>query len=904
MIGNRILRRVGGLRRLLLLVVCSVGLVAVLQTINYDKESVSLPVLTDRVSVTGVLTTVSTVTQQRQNEHERAATQRIQPSRPAREGDTIDSASPASATGHACGLDVSCGPGSVSYRLEAAVTDAHPPVVCINDLLLLEPGKIVRGLNVVALDEHTMAVKAVNYFDIRQSDIELVGYLHSLTNHAILIMVTNGDILAKLTPEARELLMKFGSDDMKNIGGGSVSWAMLGQRGLHSGSARESFTPTTDRDPVGLTVVSGCARFPLGELDENLPSNEDHAVSIMPGNSEQRQSQVKITYGERLEQCGMRDTCKQGHIAMSFYSGKNKDDEPKLCVDGRFLISRNLNNAGRGLNIVVVNARTKNVVRVGHFDTYSEDSSTLEIFLEHIADNEIVAVVSFDEASNRLSPLAKQLFYDLGSGLVQNLKFRASWYFVGQKGISGFSPFEQLNFANNNEWAKPIDTTLCVPAKLDGQKAHADPVPVPENKERRAFCQKYDGYEDFCDDEHIDEALTPAPALQRDTPALIADVPLVIIAGLSHNALRLCLDTVLRQPGIRTRQVLVAYDENYEESAALAQLFGFAHMAINASASYAQQYAKAVRQAWAMFSTANELIIVEEELLLTVDALHYFDQLLPVLRLDHSVVAVSAWNENAFVGAASMPDTVFRVDNSLPTLGYMIRRDTYMQRMHDYMDTCCARRVWDGWSGVLHTGEVVIVPDVPRVARRHADGLGILSSTIEAMFHRRRAFVKCVSCLCTHANILRSIDHQLYRVNETVATEEKYDLHLQSLLLTAVALDRDALAPCFDAPGAAGPAKVELPKQLQPRYERCACGVHAECVLRQAMSVYLTDNRQTWQALCRCFDAYTSVDEATPRGLYKHALRISRDEHPIILVSSTSTRFYKLKPDAYAPIHI
>jgi hypothetical protein len=45
---------------------------------------------------------------------------------------------------------------------------------------------------------------------------------------------------------------------------------------------------------------------------------------------------------------------------------------------------------------------------------------------------------------NRLGSLAKNLFFDLGSGLIQNLRHRDSWYFVGRKGINGFSPIEEV----------------------------------------------------------------------------------------------------------------------------------------------------------------------------------------------------------------------------------------------------------------------------------------------------------------------------------------------------------------------------------------------------------------------------------------------------------------------------
>ena len=47
----------------------------------------------------------------------------------------------------------------------------------------------------------------------------------------------------------------------------------------------------------------------------------------------------------------------------------------------------------------------------------------------------------------RLSDHAKHLFNELGSALVQNLRFRDNWYFVGQKGIPGFGDREEVSSA-------------------------------------------------------------------------------------------------------------------------------------------------------------------------------------------------------------------------------------------------------------------------------------------------------------------------------------------------------------------------------------------------------------------------------------------------------------------------
>ena len=44
----------------------------------------------------------------------------------------------------------------------------------------------------------------------------------------------------------------------------------------------------------------------------------------------------------------------------------------------------------------------------------------------------------------RLSELSKRMFNELGSAVVQNVKFRDVWAFISQKGILGFTEFEQV----------------------------------------------------------------------------------------------------------------------------------------------------------------------------------------------------------------------------------------------------------------------------------------------------------------------------------------------------------------------------------------------------------------------------------------------------------------------------
>lgn len=64
------------------------------------------------------------------------------------------------------------------------------------------------------------------------------------------------------------------------------------------------------------------------------------------------------------------------------------------------MIARGINDAGRGINIVVV-GNGKEVLKTAHFDTYVEDSTNLEIFLEGLNDNVVIIAVTFDEASTK-----------------------------------------------------------------------------------------------------------------------------------------------------------------------------------------------------------------------------------------------------------------------------------------------------------------------------------------------------------------------------------------------------------------------------------------------------------------------------------------------------------------------
>jgi hypothetical protein len=79
----------------------------------------------------------------------------------------------------------------------------------------------------------------------------------------------------------------------------------------------------------------------------------------------------KIAVGNSIKNCGLPEMCKENEFAVHVYSGKDNNDEPKICVDGKYVMAKGINDAGRGINIVVV-SNGKEVIRTGHFDTWQE----------------------------------------------------------------------------------------------------------------------------------------------------------------------------------------------------------------------------------------------------------------------------------------------------------------------------------------------------------------------------------------------------------------------------------------------------------------------------------------------------------------------------------------------------
>ena len=61
-----------------------------------------------------------------------------------------------------------------------------------------------------------------------------------------------------------------------------------------------------------------------------------------------------------------------------------------------------------------------------------------------------------------------------------------------------------------------------------------------------------------------------------------------------------------------------------------------------------QHYKRSIHDSFEQHPNANYLVILEEDLDVSIDILSYFKQLLPVYEKDASVYCISAWNDQVW----------------------------------------------------------------------------------------------------------------------------------------------------------------------------------------------------------------------------------------------------------------
>ncbi|KAK7488581.1 hypothetical protein BaRGS_00020198, partial [Batillaria attramentaria] len=419
------------------------------------------------------------------------------------------------------GCGVECSPDQLSFYIRTGEKNIAGPTICFEGKIIMSNDlkNFGRGLNFVVINGNSFEVKEVTSFDTYVDDGSVIRYLKKgIPDGGIVLVASFDEASSGLKEDARKWLRLYGSALVESLNFRD-SFIMIGQKGLKEGHAIEYISKKDKSEDFSAVLEkAGCFSLPLGPQ-----SNMQIALPEMVlGTS--------IVLGQSIPHCGLDSACPMDHVAVGVYSGMENTKPPYVCVDGHIVISENLNKGGRGFNVVTISHKTLKPVSVIHADTYTSDSTDLELYLEALNVGDIVVAVVSDDGAKKLSYSARDLLNNLGSGYIQNLRFRDVWFFIGQKGMDGFATMEQISYAGfDGGWPKPIKRSYCVPSKLVGRKIIPDPE-FYRFDERREFCKKYDGYPEFCDPSHVDEKLKSVGVADKVLQGhQIFETPLIVV---------------------------------------------------------------------------------------------------------------------------------------------------------------------------------------------------------------------------------------------------------------------------------------------------------------------------------------------------------------------------------------
>lgn len=752
-----------------------------------------------------------------------------------------------------------CPDGQFSYYVKAAVGRDDHPTVCFNGHYAFSPDKKngKRGICMAVFNPKTLELEDTRTFDTYSEDNILYRYLRlGMEDRQLIAVATSDEASSHLSHDTREYLKDFGSDAVLKLGFRD-SWVMIGQRGLGRGKAIEQVHARVEgSDFPQASEIKGCISNPMGELHELSKEKYNSSLS-------------KLRLGDELVNCGLKDPCPADSFSLRLSSGRENKEGPRICVNGRNVMSTDLNNGGRGLNMVVVDPEKKEALETFRYDTYEvvDDNSALIAQLKTIPSNHVIVMVAHDDASTSISEDTRKALAGYGSAYISALAFRDVWAFVGRPGLTGYSPYEDIELGGRDVWPVPVDRKFCIPKDFKGSDKKPD-LDSSKNIAKRTFCRKYDGYEDFCSGVRIDEH--PKPAVLNDT--LLKDhpifsVPIMIVPGLGHIATLQQFDALMAIPGLDPKMVTVLYDQKFEESGLLAKLYNFPTLQLNSSTKYVLLFEKALEEIWKLYPTATHVIVFEEEVIPTKDFLHFMSQCWASLNKDPTLIGISAWNENGFENISSLPDVAYR-GRMFPGLGFLLTKSFYMTALKGRMSSCCHKRSWYGWFADLPPTLEMIFPDISRVKRRQFLGLTENAELIREYFNRPRAM---------------SSGKSVAIMNALSLTSDAYETELKNLITSSSPLVMDNVRDCISGKGHGFSVPLEKDKTY---------------------SVYFMQKKENDDSLlavlCKCFSLF-SANRPPIRGKHKDMMRFGYKGSQIFLIGSSSP-YFKHMPASYKPL--
>nr|XP_058945597.1 protein O-linked-mannose beta-1,2-N-acetylglucosaminyltransferase 1-like [Pocillopora verrucosa] len=557
----------------------------------------------------------------------------------------------------------------------------------------------------------------------------------------------------------------------------------------------------------------------------------------------------------------MEETTNKGYLDIEVYSSK---ENASVVVNGK-IVYQELNRLG--MNVVVLNQNTGAVTARRRFDTYSTNQESTEMmeFISGLPDGRILCLTVKDEATISLLASARSYLQSRGSSYIQQLQWRDMWAFVTQrvnnKNMVYAEGYQQS--PSNDEWATPVRIHTTVPIS-EQSTVDCQWIKNDDNRRRKEFCDKFDGYEEICKCENP-EQLAFEPPLPPDGSRI--NLPLLIMASNRPYYLYRMLKTLRQVQGLNHTMVTVFIDGFFEEPALLAGLYGL-NVDQQAGVSerrarISQHYKRSLTASFARHADASVVVILEEDLDVSPDILTFFNQLLPVLENDDSLYCISAWNDQGYTHAVKDPAMTYRVE-TMPGLGWVLERKLYKEELEPQWPGPDVMWDWDMWvrSPQVRKGRECIIPDISRTYHFGARGLNVNPYMQRTYFSAR--------ALNTEPNVTLNVD---------IMYKERYEKELQRLLRKAVVLDHSR-TPCTN------------PNDFIPLTKN---KIYVFYIRMDSINDFTT-----WSNVANCLKIW----DLDPRGFHKRLWRLWLKDNHVLIVGCPVSPYCNYKPSRLQPIHI
>lgn len=544
-------------------------------------------------------------------------------------------------------------------------------------------------------------------------------------------------------------------------------------------------------------------------------------------------------------------------------------DKASIVVNGE-LVSEVSREGARGIVAFVLNQNTGALMAMRAFDTYasSEDGEELAKFMETLKEGRIVCLAIKDEGTMSLKTDSRDYIADkLGSSFIKDLGWRDTWVFIFQRN----SKFKKV-FAESHQkspefdsWAKGIWIRASVKREPKGMDNDCDWEDNESNWRRREFCQKYEGYDGVC------RCLNPIESIDFNPPALEDNsrikLPVIVMASNRPQYLFRMLKTLRGVQGLIPSMVTVFIDGFLDEPASVARMFGLRveqHASVSSKNSrICQHYKTSISQTFDQFPDANNVVILEEDLDVSVDILSYFKQLLPVMEKDESVYCISAWNDQGYEYTSHDPSMTYRIE-TMPGLGWLLSRKLYKGELEAKWPGPDVFWDWDMWmrSPGQRKGRECIIPDISRTYHFGAKGLNVNPAMNDAYFKR-------------HAFNL----HPSVKMNPEVMYKDKYEEEIHRLISQAKLLNHSQ-TPCTN------------PKDFVPDTK--------DTIYLFYMRMDHTTDYTTWINVARCFRIW----DLDARGFHKGLWRMWVKGNHLLYIGCPISPYCSYKPNNLEPIYM